>query len=103
MRHRFHAFMTQARGKFDHFCKVGMRRVRDVNAFAWRHNIGEAPDPLRLHGGSFDRIVLDELLYLYGQLIHFPARSAEGSTLQSRASAAFHAHPREMLRCWTRR
>ena len=78
MRDRFHALVTQARGKFHHFCKVTVRGMRDVNAFSGRHNIGEASDPLRLDGGSFDRVVLDELLY--GQLIHFPAGSTEAST-----------------------
>src|SRR5215831_15956285 len=62
VRHRFHAFAPEPRGKSDHFSEFCMWSVGDVDAGPRRNDFIKMTDSLSLSYRRLDRVVPDEVL-----------------------------------------
>src|SRR5205823_2801075 len=75
VRDRLHAFSSKADSERNQVVKIGVGRVRDVNARAGSDNVRKPFDALRLMSGHFDRVVSDEVPN--GKLIQSATRQGD--------------------------
>jgi hypothetical protein len=62
MRHRYHAYGSEALTEVDDIFERHARRMRDVDARSGRERIGERPYIRRISGRRFDRETIDKRL-----------------------------------------
>lgn len=81
VRHRLHAFVAEARRKFDSVAQLSPRCVRDVNTRAGGHNGSESRDPPCLQDGRLEGVVSDEILD--GTLVYYRTCVNPGSFIEA--------------------